>query len=297
MSTTTQGYKRPFSVYARRFISFGSRYFVALVLILFAVIPALWVISASFNPAKSLSSYHLIPNNPDLNNFKQLLEDQNFPYLKWFLNSLKIGGITSLATVFITAMTGYALSRFRFQGRTALMSTVLIINIFPSILAMVALYTIMQQIGLFVPGFGFDTHGGLIMIYIAGQMGINALMVKSYIDTIPKELDEAAWIEGASYWETFLHVMLPMILPILVTVGLLAFIGSYGDFIIARVLLKSADKLTVMVGLFLFRSDRFDVDFGKITAGAVLAMLPVIMLYFPLQKYVISGMTMGAVKE
>lgn len=297
MATSTQEYKRPLSVRLQRFFSFGSRYFIALLLILFAVVPTLWVISASFNPAKSLSSATLIPKDPDLNNYKQLLEDVNFPYLKWFTNSLKIAVITSLVTVFITCITGYALSRFRFKGRRALMSGILIINVFPSILAMVALYTIMQQIGQFVPAFGFDTHGGLIMIYISGQMGINALMVKSYIDSIPKELDEAAWVEGASYWQTFRYVILPMITPILITVGLLAFIGSYGDFIIARVLLKSADKLTVMVGLFLFRSDRFDVDFGKITAGAVLAMLPVILLYFPLQKYVISGMTTGAVKE
>ncbi len=297
MTTSIPEYKRPLSVRIQRFFSYGSRYFVALLLILFAVVPTLWVISASFNPAKSLSSATLIPKDPDLNNYKQLLEDINFPYLKWFTNSLKIAVITSVVTVFITCITGYALSRFRFKGRRALMSGILIINVFPSILAMVALYTIMQQIGQFVPAFGFDTHGGLIMIYISGQMGINALMVKSYIDSIPKELDEAAWVEGASYWQTFRYVILPMITPILITVGLLAFIGSYGDFIIARVLLKSADKLTVMVGLFLFRSDRFDVDFGKITAGAVLAMLPVIMLYFPLQKYVISGMTTGAVKE
>lgn len=297
MTTSTIEYRRPFSVRLRKFFSFGSRYFIAVLLILFAVVPTLWVISASLNPAKSLSSATLIPKDPDLNNYKQLLEDVNFPYLKWFLNSLKVATITSLTTVLITCVTGYALSRFRFKGRRALMSGILIINIFPSILAMVALYTIMQQIGQYIPSFGFDTHGGLIMIYIAGQMGINALMVKSYIDSIPSELDEAAWIEGASYWQTFRYVILPMITPILITVGLLAFIGSYGDFIIARVLLKSADQLTVMVGLFLFRSDRFDVDFGKITAGAVLAMLPVIMLYFPLQKYVISGMTAGAVKE
>lgn len=297
MATLSNEYKRPFSVKLRKFFSFGSRYFIAVLLILFAVVPTLWVISASVNPAKSLSSATLIPKDPDLNNYKQLLEDVNFPFLKWFLNSLKVATITSLATVLITSITGYALSRFRFTGRRTLMSGILIINIFPSILAMVALYTIMQQIGQFIPSFGFDTHGGLIMIYIAGQMGINALMVKSYIDSIPSELDEAAWMEGASYWQTFRYVILPMITPIIITVGLLAFIASYGDFIIARVLLKSADQLTVMVGLFLFRSDRFDVDFGKITAGAVLAMLPVIMLYFPLQKYVISGMTAGAVKE
>ncbi|MBI9050631.1 MAG: sugar ABC transporter permease [Anaerolineaceae bacterium] len=297
MTTNITPYKRPASVIAKRSFSKGSRYLIALVLIAFAVIPALWVISASLNPAKSLASDTFIPRNPDLSNYTQLLLDTNFPYVKWLLNSLKIAFITSLATVFITATTGYALSRFRFRGRTDLMSVVLVINIFPSILAMVALYSMMQQFGTFIPAFGFDSHGGLIMVYIAGQMGINSLMVKAYIDAIPKELDEAAWMEGASYFQTFTHVILPMITPIIITVALLSFIASYGDFIIARVLLKTSDKLTVMVGLFLFRSDRFDVDYGKITAGAVLAALPIIMLYIPLQKYVISGLTAGAVKQ
>jgi arabinogalactan oligomer/maltooligosaccharide transport system permease protein len=297
MTTNTIPYKRPASVIVRRVFSKGSRYLIALALIAFAVIPALWVVSASFNPAKSLASDTFIPRNPDLSNYSQLLADTNFPYVKWLLNSLKIALITSAATVLITATTGYALSRFRFAGRTGLMSTVLVINIFPSILAMVALYSMMQQFGSFIPAFGFDSHGGLIMVYIAGQMGINSLMVKAYIDAIPKELDEAAWVEGASYWQTFSQVILPMISPIIITVALLSFIAAYGDFIIARVLLKTSDQLTVMVGLFLFRSDRFDVDYGKITAGAVLAALPIIMLYIPLQKYVISGLTAGAVKQ
>jgi len=199
--------------------------------------------------------------------------------------------------VLITCISGYALSRFRFAGRRNLMSAILIMNVFPSILGMVALFATMQQIGQYIPWLGFDTHGGVILIYIAGAMGINALMVKSYMDAIPKELDEAAWVEGASHWQTFQYVIFPMIIPMVITVGVLSFLSSYGDFIIARILLKSADKLTVMVGLMLFRTDRFDQDFGVITAGAVMAALPVILLYIPLQNYVISGLTAGSVKE
>ena len=297
LAVTSKKYKRPLSVKLQRGASLGLRYVIAAILILFAVLPALWVISASLNPAKSLVSGTLWPKDPGLTNYIQLLNNQFFPYQKWLLNSLKISIIVSTITVLITCLTGYALSRFRFSGRRNLMSAILILNVFPSILAMVALFSMIQQFGMYISWLGLDTHGGLIMIYIAGAMGINALMVKSYIDAIPRELDEAAWVEGASHWQTFQYVIFPMIVPMVITVGVLSFIATYGDFIIARILLKSADKLTVMVGLMLFRTDRFDQDFGVITAGAVMAALPIILLYIPLQNYVISGLTAGSVKE
>lgn len=297
-NTSSPIIKKPlFSWRARRLVSMGSRYLIAVVLILFAIIPALWVISASLNPSKSLVSGTLWPKDPGFSNYIELLNNQFFPYIKWLLNSLKIATISSVVTVIITCLTGYALSRFRFTGRRNLMSAILILNVFPSILAMVALFAMMQQLGQYLPWIGFDTHGGLILVYISGAMGINALMVKSYIDAIPKELDEAAWVEGASHWDTFWKVIFPMITPIVITIGVLSFIAAYGDFIIARILLKSADQLTVMVGLMLFRTDRFDQDFGVITAGAVMAALPIILLYIPLQNYVISGLTAGSVKE
>jgi ABC-type maltose transport system permease subunit len=280
-----------------RILSLAIRYLIALLLIGFAVLPVLWVLSSSLNPAKSLVSGSLWPKNPGFSNYVQLTTDPFFPYVKWLLNSLKIATITSVITVLITCMSGYAMSRFRFSGRRTLMSAILILNVFPSILGMVALYSMVQQVGIYIPWLGLDTHGGLIMIYISGGMGINALMVKSYIDSIPKELDESAAVEGASHWQTFTQIIFPMIVPIVVTVGVLSFMATYGDFIIARILLKSADKLTVMPGLMLFGTIRFDVDFGRITAGAVIAALPIILLYLPLQNYVISGMTAGSVKE
>ena len=177
-----------------------------------------------------------------------------------------------------------------------MMTGILILNVFPAILAMVALFSMMQQIGLYIPWLGLDTHAGLIAIYVAVTIGINTLMVKAYIDTIPVEIDESALVEGATHWQTFRHIIFPMITPIVITVGVLAFIFTYGDFIIARVLLRSSDKLTVMVGLMLFQTDRFDQDFGMITAGAVLAAIPIILIYIPLQNYVISGLTAGSVK-
>jgi ABC-type maltose transport system permease subunit len=255
------------------------------------------VVAYSLDPAKSLVGGTLWPKDPGLTNYSQLFNNDFFPFEMWLVNSLKISILSSALVVVATCLSGYALSRFRFAGRRSLMIAILILNIFPSILAIVALYAMMQQFGLYIPWLGLDTHGALILIYAAGATGINSLLVKSYIDAIPRELDESALVEGASHWQTFRYIVFPMIIPIVITVGVLSFIASYGDFIIARVLLKSADQLTVMVGLLLFQTDRFDRDFGVITAGAVVAALPIILLYIPLQSYVISGLTAGSVKE
>lgn len=280
----------------RQALSRALRYILALVLILFAILPALWVLSASLNPAKSLVGGTLWPKNPGFSNYIQLLNNDFFPYSQWLINSLNIAAMTTAITVVVTCISGYALSRYRFRGREHLMTGILILNVFPAILAMVALYSMVQQIGVYIPWLGLDTHGGLIMVYIAGSAGINVLMVKAYIDSIPLEIDESALVEGATHLQTFVHILLPMITPIIITVGVLTFIATYGDFVIARILLKSSDRLTVMVGLMLFQTDRFDRDFGMITAGAVIAAIPIIAIYMPLQKYVIDGLTAGSVK-
>ena len=280
----------------RKLLGYVLRYAVAIILILFAVIPALWVVSASLNPAKSLIGGTFFPQNPGLINYEELITNEFFPYLTWLLNSLKIATISTLLTVFLTCLAGYTLSRFRFKGRKAFMNAILILNVFPSILGMVAIFSMLQQLGMYVEALGLDTHTALICIYVAGSMGINVLLVKAYIDSIPIELDESALVDGATPWQTFRHIILPIMTPIVITIGVLTFIASYGDFVIARVLLKSSDTLTVMVGLQLFQTDRFDQDFGMITAGAVLAAIPIILIYIPLQKYVIDGLTAGSVK-
>jgi arabinogalactan oligomer/maltooligosaccharide transport system permease protein len=272
------------------------RYPLAMLMIAFAVIPALWVISASLNPAKSLIGTSLIPDNPSLVNYDDLVNHPSFPYETWLWNSIKITVISVALTVAVTTLAGYALSRFRFAGKRSLMNGILILNVFPAVLSIIALFGMMQQIGTQIPWFGLDSHWSLIAVYVSFGMGINVLLVKRYIDRVPVELDESALVDGASHGKVFRAIVLPLIVPIIVTVSVLQFFAIYGDFIIARVLLRSTDNLTVMVGLQLFQTMRFEQDWGVITAGAVLATLPVLLLYIPVQKYVISGLTSGAVK-
>jgi ABC-type maltose transport system permease subunit len=263
----------------------------------FALLPVLWVISASLNPAKTLVGATLIPKNPGFVNYEDLINHPSYPYEKWLWNSIKITVISVSLTVMLTTLAGYALSRFRFSGKKAFMTGILILNVFPAVLSIIALFGMMQQLGTQISWLGLDTHGGLIAIYVSFGLGINVLLVKAYIDRLPRELDESALVDGATYGQVFRKIVFPLIRPIIVTVSVLQFFVVYGDFVIARVMLRSTDNLTVIVGLLLFQTQRFEQDWGIITAGAVLASLPVLLLYIPVQKYVISGLTAGSVKE
>jgi ABC-type maltose transport system permease subunit len=281
----------------RKLISGLVKYVIALMLIVFAVVPFFWIVATSFNPSRSLLGANLIPSSFTLNNYGDLLRNPNLAFGKWVLNSFKISAISVFFIVSLTCLSAYALSRFRFAGKRGVMMGIMIMNIFPGILAMVAIYVMMQQFGTYLPLIGLNTHGGLICVYVAGSMSINVLMVKSYIDSIAMELDESAIIEGATYGQVFRKIILPVIMPMVITIAILAFMSTYGDFIIANLLLKGNDKVTVMVGIYQFTQQRFDTNWGIVTAGTVLAAIPVVVLFFVSQKYILDGLMVGAVKE
>lgn len=272
------------------------KYVIAAVLIFFAVLPTFWIIATSFNKAQSLLGAEIIPKALTFNNYKDLLTSKTLNFSQWMVNSLKVTSISVVLIVAITCLTAYALSRFRFKGKKGVMMGIMIMNIFPGILAMIAIYTMLQQFGIYIPGMGLNTHGGLICIYVAGSMSINVLMVKSYIDSIAFELDESALMEGASYWQIFWKIIFPVIRPMVITIAILAFMSTYGDFVIANLLLKGNDKVTVMVGIYQFTQQRFDTNWGIVTAGTTIAAIPAVVLFFCTQKYILNGLTAGAVK-
>jgi ABC-type maltose transport system permease subunit len=239
----------------------------------------------------------MIPETLTLGNYVDLLATASLPFGTWMLNSFKVSSISVALITLITTFSAYALSRFRFRGKRAVMVGIMVLNVFPGILAMIAVYTLIQQIGTYIPFLGINSHGGLIAFYVASALSINALMVKSYIDTVPVELDESAMIEGATSWQIFLRIVLPIIRPMLVTVAILAFMSTYGDFIVANLLLKGNQNITVMVGIFQFTQQRFDTNWGIVTAGTIVAALPVIVLFYGAQKHILAGISAGAVKE
>jgi ABC-type maltose transport system permease subunit len=270
---------------------------IAVLACIFAVYPIVWVVSAAINPANSLINLTLIPRNANLENFERTFNDPQYPFLLWIWNSVKVSAVTAIIIVALTALAAYSFSRFRYRGRRIGLLTILLIQLFPNTLAIVALYLLLQQIGR-IPGMdwlGLDTHGGLILIYSGGALGFNTWLMKGFFDSIPRELDEAAVIDGASRFEVFWRIILPLARPILAVIGILTFIGTYGEFLIARVMLKDSDNFTLMVGLFLFTTSRSQ-EWGIFAAAALIGALPIVFFFFLVQKQLVSGLSSGAVK-
>ena len=284
------------TIHQRRWFSYFVRYLIAAVLIVFAFTPVVWVISASINPAGSLMSIEIIPRNPSLENYTGMFQNNYYPFTTWLWNSFKISSISTILIVLSTALAAYALSRFRFAGRQHLMHGILLVNIFPRTLSIIALYAVIQQLGNRVPILGLDSHASLILIYLSGALSINVFLMKGYLDSIPMEIDESALVDGAAHWQIFRYITLPLATPIIVTIGVLTFMAIYGDFILPRVVLQSSEQLTIMVGLYFFQSADYAQNWGIFTAGAVVAALPLLIAYLLLQRYIISGLTAGAVK-
>lgn len=269
---------------------------IAVIAICYALFPVIWVLSASLDPLNMLATQQLIPRNASFKNYTDLLTDPVNPFLAWMWNSVKISSITSLLAVTVTALGAYAFSRFRFRGRQSLLVSILLVQVFPNMLAVVALFLIIQQIGHYVPSLGLNSHGGLILVYLGGILGGNVWLMKGFFDSIPRDLDESAMIDGASHWQAFRWVILPLVRPMLVVIGILAFIASYGDVILARVLIKSAEQYTLGIGLWMFIEGWYTVKWGPFAAGALLAAAPVLILFYMLQDWIVSGLTQGAVK-
>lgn len=287
---------RTSSARRQRQISKAIRFLIAIVMIIFALFPVVWTISASIDPVGNLASQQLIPDNASLDNYRELFSSPTFPYATWLWNSLRVAAITTLLSVLITTMTAYAFSRFRFYGRQTMLKSILLIQVFPTILAMVAIFALIQQLGTYVSWLGLNTLSGLTFVYLGGAMGINIWLMKGFFDTVPMDIDESAMVDGATHWQTFWMLIFPLVRPVVIVVGLLTFIGTYGDFLLARILLKSTDSLTVMVGLYILQANQFAQNWGLFTAGALLAAVPVVIIYLLLQDYIVGGLTQGAVK-
>jgi ABC-type maltose transport system permease subunit len=274
------------------------RYIVAAFALTFALFPALWVVTASIDPRGSLSQQQLIPPNASLENYTRLLveEQELIPFGLWLGNSIKIAGIATALSVLVSAMSAYAFSRFRFRLRRGLLLSIFLIQVFPNSLTMVATFLLLQQIGQQVPSFGLNSHGGLILVYLGGAMGVNTWLMKGFFDTVPRELDESARIDGATDWQIFWRIILPLVRPVLVVVGMITFISAYSDFLIPQIVIQDRNQFTLAVGLGLFTRTEFSQNWGLFAAGAVIGAMPIVTIYLLLQEQLVGGLTAGAVK-
>lgn len=272
------------------------RHGFALLALAFALFPIVFIVSSAFNNAGTLSTSGLWPTRLGIGNFDKLFSDPARPYWAWLRNSVVICSMGGGFTVFLGAAAAYAFSRLRWQGRRVGLLAILLIQMFPAILGFAAIYVTFARVGQVLPGIGLNTLSGLILVYLGGAMGANIWLLKGYFDTVPRELDEAAKIDGASHARIFFSLTLRLVTPILATVGMLAFVGLWGEFLLASIFLTDVSSQTLAVGLWQTRNADQDRYFGQFVAGALIASAPVVLLYLMLQKQLIGGLTQGSVK-
>ncbi|AKI97083.1 sugar ABC transporter permease [Kosmotoga pacifica] len=221
-------------------------------------------------------------------------ESTYFYFTKWIMNSIIVALMVALISVTVAALAAYPFSRMRFFGRSQGLLFLLLIQMFPSIMFMIAIYALLQFMGSYLPFFGLNSLSGLIFVY-SGGIAFNIWLIKGYFDTIPDTLEESAMIDGATRFQTFWRIVIPLARPILAVIAILTFMGIFNEFVMARILLQDINKWTYAVGLQQF-SGRFETNWGPFTAAALIGAIPMVTFFLVLQDYIVGGLTKGAVK-
>ncbi len=272
----------------RKVFNIAITYMILLIVCFVFLFPILWLVLASFSKSGSLYSFKgFFPSELSFDTFTKLFTDTGlYNYPRWFGNTLLIAVMSSLLGTALTILTAYCMSRYRFKSRKTLMKATLVLGMFPSFMTMTAVYLLMTQFNL------INQQWGLILIYSAGApMGY--LTQKGFFDTIPVSIDEAARIDGASNLKIFTRITLPLAKPMIVYTMLSSFVWPWSDFILPKLLLKEKDLYTVAVGLMSLD----DTEFARFAAGSVFIAIPIVIFYFALSKFLINGLSAGAVKQ
>jgi arabinogalactan oligomer/maltooligosaccharide transport system permease protein len=272
----------------------GWRHLVAVLAVVFSLFPIVFVLSAALNPLGTLSSTEAVPTGASFGNFTRLLTGTDFP--RWFANSVLIAGLAAALSVLLSGLAAYAFSRMRFRGRRIGLLSLLLIQMFPQFLAIVAIFLMFSQVTDLWPGIGFNRPWGLILLYLGGALGVSTWLMKGFFDTVPRELDESATMDGASHAQVFFRILVPLVAPILAVTGLLSFIGTINEFLIANVFLTDTGAKTLAVGMYGLVAGERNTNFGIFCAGTLLTAVPTVVVFQFLQRYIVNGLTAGAVK-
>ena len=258
------------------------------------LVPVVWLIASSFQSESGPNILTFFPEQTTFNNYINLFfhSDDVVKFPTWFLNTLIVAVFTCIISSMFVLMVSYPMSRMRFKWRKPLMNIGVIIGLFPGVLAMIAVYFILKAVGL------SGTLTALILVYSASS-GLGYLIAKGFFDTIPKSLDEAAKIDGASQWDVFWKIIMPLSKPIIVYTVLTSFLAPWVDFFFARIIIPPTEyrHMTVAVGLFnMLERNLVNSYFAIFTAGAVIVSIPIAALFIIMQKFYVEGVTGGSVK-
>ncbi|NND72619.1 MAG: sugar ABC transporter permease [Rhodothermales bacterium] len=254
-----------------------------------SVYPITRIITISLRPGDQLlsTSLALIPDNFTFDNYVVLLTETGF--LRWMVNSLLVSLVVTVTGVALASTSGYALSRYKFAGKGSLLQGLLVTQMFPATMLLLPLYVMLIKLHL------LDSYLGIIIIYTATALPFCVWQMKGYYDTIPPTLEEAARIDGASHWQAFTKVILPLAAPALVITALFSFMTAWNEYVVANVVLQDTSMFTLPLGLKMFQGS-MTTQWGLYAAGSLLVSIPVVALFLILSRYLISGLTLGAVK-
>jgi arabinogalactan oligomer/maltooligosaccharide transport system permease protein len=277
---------------------------ILVIQVILVLYPIAFTVSASFTESNSLASTSLVPfpTHPSLYQYQRLLTNPDqlvagttdvhgTNYKVWYLNTLKIACLNTIITVLVCSFAGYIFSRFEFPFRKSVMASMVILQMFPTFIGMIATYVLLWKIN------GLNTLWGLVLVYSAGSIPFNSWLMKGYFDTVPKDLAEAAYIDGATPFTAFIKVVLPSAKPEIVFLALTSFTGPWMDFIMPKLLLRSDDKKTLAVGLYEMISGRSNDNFTMFAAGALLVAIPFTILFVAGQKSLLQSLAGTGGKE
>lgn len=263
-----------------------SAHVVMIITVLICILPLIIIISTSFKLPNDVFDLKLIPSHFTLGNYQYVLGGD---FVTWFLNSLKIGAMTTVVGLALAAPAAYAVSRWQFLGKHGLMLLFLVTQMFPGVLLIVPLYILFAQLNL------LDNIFGLVIAYATTALPFSVWMLKNFFDTVPKELDEAASVDGLGPFQTFWRIVLPLTLPGIAVVGFFNFMTAWNEFMMAFTFLQSDGNLTLAVGIQRFVHN-FGADWSYLAAAAVLVTIPVLIIFMWAQRYLVTGLTGGSIK-
>ncbi len=255
---------------------------------LFFLLPLVWMIVTAIKPFVEWVQPNWIPKNPTFQNFTDIFQDPSLPVRRWFFNSLVIAAAFTIATLIIDAMAAYAYARMEFRGRNVLFGLLLATLVMPGIMFLVPNFVLIAQLNW------IGTYQGVMAPGLAGVFGV--FFLRQFFQGIPRELEEAALIDGAGVWTTFVRVVLPLASGALATLGVITFMTSWNDFLWPLLILgNERDMLTLPVGLATLQG-QYNFDYGKLMAGATVTTIPVLILYMFLQRYIVQSVAMTGLK-
>ncbi|MGV3574735.1 MAG: carbohydrate ABC transporter permease [Devosia sp.] len=272
----------------------SGRVFLVL-LLLFTAMPMAWMLITSLKTGFAAMQYppQWWPSSPTLENYTRLLDPRNSigqDFLRYFWNSLWVSTATTILAIIVAVPAAYAFSRFRFPGRTFLFFAVLLRNMFPAIVFLVPLFILMRLLGL------VNTHGSLILTYLTFGLPLAIWLLKGFYDNIPIQLEQAARIDGATRFQAFFYIVMPLSTPGIIATAIYSFIGAWNEYIYAYTFLTKQDQMTLPVGIQRFFSENA-TDWPGLMAATFMMSVPVVVLFLVLQKYFVQALTEGAVKH